>query len=241
MDRRYAEFAKVVDVLDELVFVLDEELRIIDYNVSVSKVTGFPDRRLRTKPLSDIIPPSHLAQFQKALRRQNHKPTDLKLLNAKGVELDVEIRVKKLRSGKKTYTVMTARDVTDERQKALDLLRFSNVIEHTINPIQITDAKGVMVYVNPAFELVTGYAKEELIGKNPNVLGSGKHDAEFWKRVWSHILSGRVWRGHLENRRKDGTPFFSDLVISPIVDDQGKVVGFLGAHRDITEQKVLEE
>jgi len=98
-----------------------------------------------------------------------------------------------------------------------------------------------MVYVNPAFERVSGYSREELIGANPSILRSGKYGKQFWKDVWGHILAGNVWRGQLENKRKDGKPFYSDLVISPIVDDRGAVVGFLGAHRDITDQKVLEQ
>jgi len=97
------------------------------------------------------------------------------------------------------------------------------------------------VYVNPAFEKVSGYTKEELIGKNPNTLSSGKHPKEFWQQVWTTILSGKVWVGEIENQRKNGEPLHTELLISPIIDASGKIVGFLGAHRDITEQKRLEE
>ena len=119
------------------------------------------------------------------------------------------------------YWVFFIRDVTEEKRKELDLLRFSNVIHNTINPIQITDANGMMVYVNPAFEKVSGYSRQELIGKNPKILRSGKHSKEFWSEVWKHIISGKVWVGRIENRRKDGSPFFTELVISPIVDSHG--------------------
>jgi PAS domain S-box-containing protein len=98
-----------------------------------------------------------------------------------------------------------------------------------------------MVYVNPAFEKVTGYSNTELIGKNPNILSSSKHSKEFWSGVWKYIVSGKVWVGRIENRRKDGSPFFTELVISPIADSHGKIVGYLGAHRDITEQIILEQ
>jgi PAS domain S-box-containing protein len=95
--------------------------------------------------------------------------------------------------------------------------------------------------VNPAFERTSGYQGSELIGRNPNILSSGKHTKEFWRKVWEAILAGRMWVGEVENRRKDGTIFHTELVISPIMDAQGTVVGFLGAHRDITEQKALEQ
>ena len=95
--------------------------------------------------------------------------------------------------------------------------------------------------VNSAFEKVTGYSSMELMGKNPNILSSRKHGVEFWSGVWNCITSGKVWVGRIENRRKDGSPFFTELVISPIIDVHGKIVGYLGAHRDITEQIILEQ
>jgi PAS domain S-box-containing protein len=98
-----------------------------------------------------------------------------------------------------------------------------------------------MIYVNPAFERSTGYSKEELIGQNPSVISSKKYTSEFWSRVWDTISSGKVWNSEVENRRKDGTPIFAQLLISPIMDMEGKVVGYLGSHRDITEQKALEQ
>jgi len=98
-----------------------------------------------------------------------------------------------------------------------------------------------MVYVNPAFERTSGYDRSELIGRNPNILNSGRHSKEFWGQVWNEIMTGKMWVGEVQNKRKDGSEFHTELVISPIVDAKGKVVGFLGAHRDITEQKALEQ
>ena len=100
-----------------------------------------------------------------------------------GSVIDVKGQVRVLHSGQTNYWVLVMRDVTEEKRKELDLLRFSNVIHNTINPIQISDANGTMVYVNPAFEKVTGYSNSELIGKNPNILNSSKHSTEFWS--WS--------------------------------------------------------
>jgi PAS domain S-box-containing protein len=149
--------------------------------------------------------------------------------------------VRVLRSGQSKFWVFFFRDITEEKRKELDLLRFSNVIHNTINPIQITDATGMMVYINPAFEKVSGYSSAELIGKNPKILSSGKHSETFWGGVWNHIISGKVWVGRIENKRKDGRPFFTELVISPIVDSRSRIAGYFGAHRDITEQIILEQ
>ncbi|MFN0157136.1 MAG: PAS domain S-box protein [Bacteroidota bacterium] len=142
-------------------------------------------------------------------------------------------------SGEK-FCLSVARDVTEEAQKDIDLLRFSNVAHYTLNPLEITDISGRIIYVNPAFELTSGYSKEELIGKNPNVFGSGKHPKSFWQDMWQVITSGKVWTGEVENRRRNGEPFLTQLLISPIVAKTGKVAGYFGIHRDITEQRRLE-
>ncbi|MFA6437768.1 MAG: PAS domain S-box protein [Bacteriovoracaceae bacterium] len=136
--------------------------------------------------------------------------------------------------------LVVIKDITDQHDKEIELLRFSEVIHRTVNPIQITNTEGKMIYVNPAFEHITGYSREELIGSNPSILSSGKHGKEFWKKVWVKIYAGEQWVGQLQNRRKNGELFHSELVISPIIDEDKKVIGFLGAHRDITDQKILE-
>ncbi len=149
-----------------------------------------------------------------------------------------EVTVTPVTGGK--LWVVLVKDITTQHDKELELLRFSEVIHRTVNPIQITNTEGKMIYVNPAFEKITGYSRTELIGQNPNKLSSGKHGREFWKKVWAKINTGEMWVGQLQNKRKNGDLFYTELVISPIIDEEKKVVGFLGAHRDITEQKVLE-
>ncbi|HTK81373.1 MAG TPA: PAS domain S-box protein [Bacteroidota bacterium] len=139
------------------------------------------------------------------------------------------------------YCVLVGRDISEERQKELDLLRFSNIAHFTVNPLEITDSQGKIIYVNPAFEKASGYSKEELIGKNPHIFGSGKQPKIFWKRMWETITSGKVWVGEVENRRRTGEPFFTQLLISPIVEGDGKIVGYFGVHRDVTGQKHLEQ
>jgi len=136
--------------------------------------------------------------------------------------------------------LITARDISEEKKKETDLIRFFNVAENTVNPLQITDLNGKMIYVNKAFETASGYKKEELIGKNPKVFGSGKHSDKFWDKMWDTISSGKVWVGEVENLRKSGEPYFTQLLISPILDKDGKVSGYFGIHRDLTEKRTLE-
>jgi len=107
--------------------------------------------------------------------------------------------------------------------------------------VVITNRNGKIVFVNPAFERFTGYSKQEVLGKNPRILQSGKHDKTFYKQLWKTILSGKTWRGELINRRKDGTFFTEKASISPVLDDKGKIVNFIAVKHDVTQQRSLEE
>jgi len=235
------DYRRILDLLTDLVLVIDRDGYVIAANASATAVLGVQPHD-RPYLLRTLLPASEHDRCDLLLREwTDHHPIETRFITKDGAELDVSIEVQPLEPGSNEFLVVFARDITSQKQRDLDFLRFSNVIHHTINPIQITDAEGMMVYVNPAFERITGYSKEELIGKNPRILNSGKHPAEFWSGVWKHIAMGQVWMGRIENTRKDGTPFYSELVISPIVDMQGHVAGYLGAHRDITEQKMLEQ
>jgi PAS domain S-box-containing protein len=228
-------------MLPEMVLILDDEHRIIDVNKTAANELGLVAQSSCPKYILDIILESEQKTFSKLLPFSDQLRIETKLFKRNGTSIDVAGTVRALNSEEKKYWVLFLRDVTAEKQKELDLLRFSNVIHNTINPIQISDASGTMVYVNPAFEKASGYPSAELIGKNPRILSGGKHSTEFWSVVWKHIISGKVWVGRIENRRKDGNPFFTELLISPIIDSHNKIAGYFGAHRDITEQIILEQ
>ncbi|MFH0990822.1 MAG: PAS domain S-box protein [bacterium] len=233
---------RVFDLFPDMIFILDAQLRIVDMNLAACQGTGYSDKDLRQIPFEQIVEETAWKALSAVLQNGSTiQGYESRFLKTDKLFLDVDLDIRHLNDHGEKYQVIIARDITELKKKELDLLRFSNVVQHTVNPIQITDANGRMVMVNPAFEKSSGYSKEELIGKNPRILSSGKHSREFWKSVWEHIMTGKVWVGELENLRRDGTPFHTELVISPIVDTAGVVKGFLGAHRDITEQKLLEQ
>ncbi|MFO0843405.1 MAG: response regulator [Gemmataceae bacterium] len=114
-------------------------------------------------------------------------------------------------------------------------------LESARDGIMITDLQGAILKVNQALEQQTGYTREELVGRTPRLLKSGRHPPEFYARMWSTILGRHAWLGEVTNRRKDGHLRQTSLTISPIVDAQGRLTHFVGIHRDITEQKRLEQ
>jgi PAS domain S-box-containing protein len=133
------------------------------------------------------------------------------------------------------------RDVTESRQNESERTLLSAAVEQAAEMILITDSDGVIQYVNPAFEQVTGYTRAEAVGRTPNILKSGRQDTAFYEDLWNTIRSGRTWSGRFTNRRKDGTSYVEESIISPVLDRAGRIISFVGVKHDITAQVQLEE
>ncbi len=132
-------------------------------------------------------------------------------------------------------------DITDRKQSE-EQLRLSNIaMESAANAIVVTDQQGRIIWVNSAFTQLTGYTPEEALGQNTNLLKSGQHDPAFYQDLWKAILTGHVWQGELVNRRKDGSLYVEEQIITPVLDEQGDISHFIGIKQDITQRKQAEE
>ncbi|HEB72953.1 MAG TPA: PAS domain S-box protein [Nitrospirae bacterium] len=118
-------------------------------------------------------------------------------------------------------------------------LRLFRAIEHSAETVIITDVDGKITYVNPAFEVITGYTPEEAIGQNPRIQKSGRQDEAFYKNLWDTITSGKVWTGHFVNKKKDGSYYEEDATISPVPDSSGNIISFVAVKRDVTSESAL--
>jgi PAS domain S-box-containing protein len=129
-----------------------------------------------------------------------------------------------------------------ELSSAMSLLTLqSTALETTADAMLITDAVGVIIWVNRAFTEATGYAPEEVIGKTPRILKSGLQDEAFYRQFWETILSGQTFRGEFINRRKDGSIYFDEHTVTPVRAKDGTVTHFVGVMHDITERKRAEQ
>ena len=129
----------------------------------------------------------------------------------------------------------------EPRQAEAILRTLLRAVEHSPVSIVITDAKGNIEYVNPKFEQVSGYSRAEATGKNPRMLKSGESPAGEYRELWATISAGETWRGEFHNRRKDGTLYWEQASISPVLDEQGRLLHYVAVKEDITERKAAAD
>lgn len=132
-------------------------------------------------------------------------------------------------------------ELSARKQAEEQLSLQSAALEAAANPIAIIDKQGVIQWVNPAWVAMTGYTKEEAVGQNARIIKSGEHNDMFYKGMWDAILAGQVWHGDLVNKRKDGSLYFEEQTITPVLDEQGNVKNFIAIKLDVTERKRTEE
>ncbi len=120
------------------------------------------------------------------------------------------------------------------------LRKLSRAVEHSADSVIVTDRHGIIEYVNPAFELLTGYKREEICGKTPRILKSGEQDPEVFRQLWKTILAGDVYRGVLVNRKKNGESYYVEASICPVRDSEGTITHFIANGHDLTVRRRME-
>ena len=119
--------------------------------------------------------------------------------------------------------------------------RLSTAVEQTAESVIITDTGGVILYVNSAFERVTGYSRAEAVGRNANILKSSQQDVAFYREFWATIKAGQVWHGRMVNKKKDGTLYSEDITVTPIRNTNDEIINYVAVQRDVTHELELEE
>jgi PAS domain S-box-containing protein len=238
------EWEQTVDAIDDIITIMEADLRIIRANRAAHRLFGYRLGELVGRRCHEVFhgrpEPCHLCP---AATPTDDGDTRRYLVRNEVLGRMFELSVSKIPStdGSVNRIVQIARDVTDTLHQEEERRQLSTAIEQTSEMIVITDVQGVIRYINPAFTETTGFAREEAIGRNMNLLRSGHHDEAFYQQLWETILAGRVWKGRLTNRKKDGTLFSEMTTISPIVDTNRTVSAFVAVKRDISREEELEK
>lgn len=237
-----------MDAIPDLFFELDETGRILVVHTSETEKLYIPPDEFLGKRYQDVLPPNVVTVCTEAfdeVRETGHsrgKQYEIDLPEGKHYfELSVS---SKLSSDGHRHFIALARDIT-ERIKAQQHLKLTaNVFNYAREGITITDVDGNVIDVNKGFTEITGYKRQDILGKNPRIMKSNLQPASFYKEMWQDIEQKGYWSGEMWNRHKDGHIYAEDISISCIYDDQGKVINYLGIFSDITaikeNQKRLE-
>jgi PAS domain S-box-containing protein len=253
-----ADHARLLrDILNSLtdgVVVADTSGRFIHFNPAAEQILGLG---LIGASLADWSPsygcyrddgvtplPSSELPLARAIAGETTREFPVFIRNANvpgGIWLSINAAPIRDEAGRLVGGVAVFRDVTARRRARAHIELLSAVVEQTADAVVITDREGLIEYVNPALEQTTGFSARELIGKTPRTFRSGAHDNAFYDELWATLSDGRVFRGTLVNRKKNGSIYYSEQTITPIRDSTGTVVRFVSVAKDITERRKAAE
>jgi two-component system, cell cycle sensor histidine kinase and response regulator CckA len=221
-----------------------ESLAILEVNDAAVAAYGYSRDEFLGLTIADIRPAEDIP------RLKAHVKAATQLLEASGVwrhrrkdgsEIDVEIASHVFDYAGRRSRLVLARDVSEVRRAEEALRLRGAALDSAADAIALTDRKGTIQWVNPAFERLTGYSSAEAIGRNPrDLVRSGVQDRAFYEQLWETLRAGQVWRGELVNRRKDGSHYSEEMSITPVVDAAGETTHFVAIKRDLTDRQRLE-
>lgn len=247
------ELKRYRDIFDhnrDGIVLVDENGQFIDANQAYCQMLGYSFEEL--KSLGDFysITPKKWHQWEKEeilgkrLPEEGYSGVYQKEYIGKNNRIfPVELEAYQATNiqGEILYYWGIVRDITERQKIEAERDRLSLAIEQAAEIIVITDTQGTIQYVNPAFEHITGYTQKEAIGQNPRILKSGKHNDSFYQEMWAELSQGKIWKGRLINKKKDGSLYTEEASISPFHDTTGKTIGYVAAKFDITQMVDLEE
>ena len=225
---------------------MDQSLKMV--NSAVCALLGYEEDELLQMRFCDFTHPDDMA-INEALFE------DLK--SGKGQTYEIVKRIKRkngdIRYARLTATpimdsmgapklgAITMEDMTRDEEAAEKLRIAAKIYENSEEGVVVTDRSGVIQFVNPAFTFITGYSPEEALGKNPNILKSGRHSKEFYELMWGSLIAEGTWQGEIWNRHKSGEAFLERLRITSILDQEGKVTHYTAVFSDLTQVRNKEE
>ena len=222
--------------------------RWLRVNHKLCEITGYSSSEMLAMHIPEITHPEDQERDWEAFQDViNNKSKNYRLekryIRKDGTTIWVNVNMTVIRdaAGEPVRTMATIEDVTERKLAEAERERLMAAIEQAGEIVVVTDPNGSIQYVNPAFETITGYTREEALGQNPRILKSGAHDNAFYRDLWATLASGKTWTGRIVNKRKNGKLYTEEATISPVCDAKGKIVNYVGVKRDITEHLNLSQ
>jgi diguanylate cyclase (GGDEF)-like protein/PAS domain S-box-containing protein len=231
-----------LDALPDLLFEVGRDGTIHQYHSHRGDLLAAPPELFLGKRFEEVLPPEAAHTCRQAIEEafgkgfsSGHRYALQLPQGERWFELSVAPLVSSQHADQRF--IFIARDIT-ERQNAEKQLELAGLVfKHAREGIMVTDARGLLVDVNAAFTRITGYARGEVLGKNPNLLSSGRQGPDFYRAMWAKLLQAGHWSGEVWNRRKDGAEYAELLTISTVRNALGEVIQYVAMFSDITALK----
>ncbi|MEK7811691.1 MAG: PAS domain S-box protein, partial [Pseudomonadota bacterium] len=234
------EYQQIVQTTTDGFWVADvHDARILDVNEAYCDMVGYSREELLAMRIFDLEAIESSVETEAHIRQvmmAGHDFFETQHRHKDGHRVEIEASVSYSASRGGVFFVFV-RDISARKRQEEELKLAASVFNASSASIVITDQNNKIVSVNPAFTTITGYAAAEVIGRNPNILSSGKQSKEFYRDMWQSLERTQHWQGELWNRRKDGEIFAEQLTINVVVNMDGSVHRHIAIFSDITEKK----
>lgn len=235
-----------IDALNDVFYVFNTEGTLVEYNDRLPEVTGYdPDELAEMQPW-EFFPADERPLIKHAIANVLHSEREERaeghFITKSDEDIPYEFSAAPYYDGTGAVAgfVGIGRDITERKERERELTRFKEAIEQTGHAVCFTDTDGTLEYVNPAFEDLTEYSRDEVQGENPSILQSGEHDDEFYQDMWETITSGQVWEGTIIDQRKSGTQYRAHQTIAPVTHE-GSTLGFVSVQNEVTDKQLRKE
>ncbi len=235
------ELQTILQNIQDIYYRVDKEGMLVRVSDSVEDLLGYtPAEVIGTRMADYYVDPNGREKFLQTLREAdgsiNNYDVLLRHKNGSEVWISTNSHFYCDSEGEIAGVEGIARNITELKSHINELYKLSTILEHTADMVMVTGPDGIIEYVNHAFERITGYSSKDVIGKTPAVLNSGEHDTEEYAHLWKTINAGEVYRNVLINKRKDGTLFYEEKTITPLKDENGKIIHFISTAKDISDR-----